>query len=64
MTKPKEYKELGRIGRPPNKGPKPVVINILITPNVKEKLKNLAAQSEVSLSSYVAEHLTKLANKK
>ena len=64
MTKAKDYDELGKIGRPPNKGPKPVVINILIAPEVKEKLKTLASQSEVSLSSYVAEHLTKLARKK
>jgi len=64
MTKPKDYDELGRIGRPPLKGPKPVVINILIMPAVKEKLKKLASKSEVSLSAYVAEYLTELVRKK
>lgn len=64
MTKPKDYDELGRIGRPPNTGPKPVVINILIMPAVKEKLKKLASKSEVSLSAYVAEYLTEFVRKK
>jgi predicted HicB family RNase H-like nuclease len=64
MTKPKQYEEFARIGRPPNTGPKPVVINILIDPEVKEKLKSLASKAEVSLSSYVADYLTKLVRKK
>jgi len=64
MTKAKDYDELGKIGRPPNKGPKPVVINILIPPAVKAKLKKLAIQDEVSLSSYVCDYLTELVRKK
>jgi predicted HicB family RNase H-like nuclease len=59
MTKPKEYSELSVIGRPPNKGPKPVVLNVLVLPAIKRNLKSLAESSELSLSAYVAEILTK-----
>jgi len=40
------------------------VINILIPPAVKAKLKKLAIQDEVSLSSYVCDYLTELVRKK
>jgi len=61
MTKQKPFEEFSKLGRPPNKGPKPVIINILVHPDVKEKLKELAAEAELSLSAYAAQHLTKCA---
>ena len=59
MTKRKPFVEFSKMGRPPKEGPKPVIINILIAPDVKEKLKELAADKELSLSAFLADHLTK-----
>lgn len=61
MTKRKAFEEFSKMGRPPKEGPKPVIINILIAPDVKEKLRELAAEAELSLSAYAAEYLTKYA---
>ena len=64
MTKPKDFSELSVMGRPPNKGPKPVVLNVLVLPAIKSNLKSLAESSELSLSAYVAEVLTKHVSRK
>jgi len=61
MTKRKSFDELAKLGRPPKDGPKPVLLNVLVPPDVKEKLRELADEAEMSLSAYAAQFLTKCA---
>jgi hypothetical protein len=60
MTKRKSFDELAKLGRPPKDGPKPVLLNVLVPPDVKEKLRELADESEMSLSAYAAQYFIRM----